>query len=101
MNEKLKDFDMAAILDSNEVIAEYFFQVIEYGDVEELIRAIDYITEAYAVLTRATRNRVAPIASKLAPTQDLCRSQIQCGSEPAREGVSPGNTCLNPSPPPT
>jgi DNA-binding phage protein len=54
MSEKLKDFDMAAILDSNRAIAEYFFQVIEYGDVEELIRAIDYITEAYAALTRVT-----------------------------------------------
>ncbi|QBR30404.1 hypothetical protein E4T63_04990 [Pseudomonas fluorescens] len=26
-------------------------------------------------------------ASKLAPTLDLCRSQIQCGSELAREGA--------------
>ncbi|TKJ72626.1 hypothetical protein PspCFBP13508_09895 [Pseudomonas sp. CFBP13508] len=27
-----------------------------------------------------------PFASKLAPTLDLCRSQIPCGSELAREG---------------
>ncbi|PTR23188.1 hypothetical protein C8K63_108157 [Pseudomonas sp. GV085] len=54
MKEKLKDFDMAAILDSNEAITEYFSQVMEYGDVEEIIRAIDYITEAYTVLTGST-----------------------------------------------
>ena len=31
------------------------------------------------------RNRVAPFASRLAPTRDLCTPQIPCGSEPARE----------------
>ena len=54
MKEKLKDFDMAAILDSNEAINEYFFQVMEYGDAEEFVRAFDYITEAYSVLTGST-----------------------------------------------
>ncbi|MBI3909257.1 MULTISPECIES: transcriptional regulator [Pseudomonas] len=54
MKEKLKDFDMASLLDSNEAITEYFFQVVEYGDVEEFVRAIEYITEAYAVLTEST-----------------------------------------------
>ncbi|KAB0512254.1 hypothetical protein F7R05_18815 [Pseudomonas koreensis] len=29
--------------------------------------------------------RLKSFASRLAPTGDLCRSQIQCGSEPARE----------------
>ncbi|QAY87486.1 hypothetical protein CUN61_27625 [Pseudomonas arsenicoxydans] len=29
----------------------------------------------------------APIANRLAPTGDLYCSQIQCGSEPARDGV--------------
>ncbi|PCM51596.1 hypothetical protein CP335_00770 [Pseudomonas fluorescens] len=38
-----------------------------------------------------TENRVAPFASKPAPTKDLCRSQIPCGSGLAREGV-PTNT---------
>ncbi|NUU38572.1 BatD family protein [Pseudomonas sp. C2B4] len=30
-------------------------------------------------------NRVAPFASRLAPTLDVCAPQIPCGSEPARE----------------
>ncbi|RON39901.1 hypothetical protein BK666_27110 [Pseudomonas frederiksbergensis] len=35
------------------------------------------------------RNRVAAIASKLAPTLDLRTPQIPCGSEPAREEARP------------
>jgi len=46
MSEKLKDFDVADYLDSNEVIAEYLSQILEDGDIDELLLAIDDIARA-------------------------------------------------------
>ncbi|KAB0483143.1 hypothetical protein F7R15_22075 [Pseudomonas reinekei] len=39
------------------------------------------------------------IASRLAPTLDLRRSQIPCGSQPAGDGYRSINTKLKPQPP--
>ncbi|PMU09177.1 hypothetical protein C1Y11_18565 [Pseudomonas sp. FW305-20] len=36
-------------------------------------------------------DRVAPIASRLAPTGDLCTPRIQCGSQPAGDDGLPGD----------
>ena len=46
MSEKLKDFDVANYLDSSEVIAEYLSQILEDGDIDELLSAIDDIARA-------------------------------------------------------
>jgi probable addiction module antidote protein len=39
-------FDMAEMLDSEEVIREYFAQVVEDGDSAEIIRALSHIARA-------------------------------------------------------
>jgi probable addiction module antidote protein len=39
-------FDMAEMLDSEEVIREYFAQVVEGGDSDEIIRALGHIARA-------------------------------------------------------
>jgi probable addiction module antidote protein len=46
MSTPLVPFDMAAILDSEEAIAEYLRQVIEEGDTDEMLRAVGYIAKA-------------------------------------------------------
>jgi len=46
MNNKLSTFDVAKYLDSNEVIAEYLSQILEDGDLDELLSAIGDIARA-------------------------------------------------------
>jgi probable addiction module antidote protein len=46
MTTHLVPFDMSAILDSEEAIAEYINQVLEDGDADELLRAIGHIAKA-------------------------------------------------------
>lgn len=41
-----QDFDISNYLDSKEVIAEYLSQVLEDGDMDELLNAIGYIVKA-------------------------------------------------------
>lgn len=43
---KTQPFDMAAVLDSDEAIAEYFSQVMADGDSDEVIRALGHIARA-------------------------------------------------------
>lgn len=46
MTEKIYDFDMAECLDSEENIREYFRQVMEDGDAEEIVIALGHIAKA-------------------------------------------------------
>ncbi len=46
MSNKLNTFDIAKYLDSNEVIAEYLSQILEDGDLDELLLAIGDIARA-------------------------------------------------------
>lgn len=46
MTEKIYDFDMAECLNSEENIREYFRQVMEDGDAEEIIIALGHIAKA-------------------------------------------------------
>ncbi len=46
MDAKTKRFDMVSMLDSDEAIKEYFSQVMEDGDSEEIVRALGYIARA-------------------------------------------------------
>ncbi|MDR1063240.1 MAG: putative addiction module antidote protein [Azoarcus sp.] len=39
-------FDMAALLDSDEAIREYFAQVLDDGDADEIVRALSHIARA-------------------------------------------------------
>ncbi|QKF81754.1 addiction module antidote protein [Halarcobacter ebronensis] len=42
----IKDFDISNYLDSKEIIAEYLSQVLQDGDMDELLNAIGYIAKA-------------------------------------------------------
>jgi probable addiction module antidote protein len=44
--EKLLPFELAALLDSDQAISEYLSQVLEDGDIDELIRALGHIAKA-------------------------------------------------------
>lgn len=46
MTVKTTRFDMADYLDSDEAIQEYFRQVMENGDPDEIIRALGHIARA-------------------------------------------------------
>lgn len=46
MIQKITEFDLVDILDSEEMIAEYLSQVLTDGDSDELLRAIGYIAKA-------------------------------------------------------
>lgn len=46
MTEKIYDFDMAECLDSEENIREYFRQVMQDGDPEEIVIALGHIARA-------------------------------------------------------
>ncbi|MBU1668851.1 putative addiction module antidote protein [bacterium] len=46
MNNNLETFDPAKYLDSKEVIAEYLSQILEDGDMDELLSAIGDIAKA-------------------------------------------------------
>ncbi|MCF5705354.1 transcriptional regulator [Pseudomonas syringae] len=48
MSQTLTNFDVAALLDSDEAISEYLSQVLADGDNEEFLRAIGYVLKAYA-----------------------------------------------------
>lgn len=43
MSQTLTNFDMVALLDSDEAISEYLSQVLADGDSEEFLRAIGYV----------------------------------------------------------
>lgn len=46
MSHKLTNFDITALLDSDEAISEYLSQVLADGDNEEFLRAIGYVVKA-------------------------------------------------------
>ncbi len=46
MTPVITDFDLTALLDSEEAISEYLSQVLTEGDSDELIRAIGHVAKA-------------------------------------------------------
>jgi probable addiction module antidote protein len=46
MTTELQPFDLSAVLDSDEAIAEYVRQVLEDGDTDEMLRAVGYVAKA-------------------------------------------------------
>nr|WP_242208703.1 MULTISPECIES: transcriptional regulator [unclassified Pseudomonas] len=48
MSQTLTNFDVIALLDSDEAISEYLSQVLADGDNEEFLRAIGYVLKACA-----------------------------------------------------
>lgn len=53
MTIKTTRFDMVDYLDSEEAIQEYFRQVMEDGDSDEIIRALGYIARARGMMQLA------------------------------------------------
>ena len=49
MSSKLNTFDIAKYLNSNEVITEYLSQILEDGDLDELLSAIGDIREVVTI----------------------------------------------------
>lgn len=48
MSQTLTNFEVIALLDSDEAISEYLSQVLADGDNEEFLRAIGYVLKACA-----------------------------------------------------
>lgn len=46
MKPVITEFDLAALLDSEEAISEYLPQVLAEGDTDELIRAVGHVAKA-------------------------------------------------------
>ena len=46
MKPVISEFDLAALLDSEEAISEYLSQVLAEGDIDELIRAVGHVAKA-------------------------------------------------------
>ncbi|MNE43380.1 hypothetical protein D3C80_1375500 [compost metagenome] len=46
MKPVITEFDLAALLDSEEAISEYLSQVLAKGDIDELIRAVGHVAKA-------------------------------------------------------
>jgi probable addiction module antidote protein len=46
MSTELLPFDLSAILDSDEAVAEYVRQVLEDGDTDEMLRAVGHVAKA-------------------------------------------------------
>lgn len=46
MKPVITEFDLAALLDSEEAISEYLSQVLADGDTDELIRAVGHVAKA-------------------------------------------------------
>lgn len=49
MKNELTDFDISQYLDNKEIIAEYLTQVIEEGDMDELLSAIGHVAKAQGI----------------------------------------------------
>ena len=63
MSQTLTNFDMAALLDSDEAISEYLSQVLADGDNEEFLRASDYVLNArWTDLCAEPRHAIHPVS---------------------------------------
>ena len=58
MNKELNTFDVAKYLDSKEVISEYLSQILEDGDMDELLSAIGDIARAKGMTQIANDTRL-------------------------------------------
>ncbi|KAE9642778.1 transcriptional regulator [Pseudomonas sp. PB103] len=63
MSQKLTNFDVAALLDSDEAISEYLSQVLADGDNEEFLRAIGYVLKTCGTdLCAEPRHTIHPVS---------------------------------------
>jgi probable addiction module antidote protein len=75
---KLTTFDVAQYLDNKEMIAEYVTQVLEGGDIDELLEAIGNIAKAKGM---------SQIAADTGLGRESLYKTFQAGSKPRFETV--------------
>ena len=75
---KLATFDISQYLDNKEMIAEYLSQVIEDGDMDELLEAIGNIAKAKGI---------SQIAADTGLGRESLYKTFQSGSKPRFETV--------------
>ena len=75
---KLATFDISQYLDNKEMIAEYLSQVIEDGDMDELLEAIGNIAKAKGI---------SQIAADTGLGRESLYKTFQAGSKPRFETV--------------
>ncbi len=65
MTEKLEAFDMVALLDSDDAIKEYLYQVLNDGDSKELMRALGYVAKAKGMKLVTIAKKTQPKVSTI------------------------------------
>ena len=75
---KITTFDIAQYLDNKEMIAEYLSQVLEDGDMDELLEAIGNIAKAKGI---------GQIASDTGLGRESLYKTFQAGSKPRFETI--------------
>jgi probable addiction module antidote protein len=75
---KLTTFDISQYLDNKEVISEYLTQVLEDGDMDELLEAIGHIAKAKGM---------SEIASETGLGRESLYKTFQAGSKPRFETI--------------
>lgn len=75
---KITTFDIAQYLDNKEIIAEYLSQVLEDGDMDELLEAIGNIAKAKGI---------SQIASDTGLGRESLYKTFQAGSKPRFETI--------------
>ena len=75
---KLTTFDISQYLDSKEIISEYLTQILEEGNMDELLEAIGYIAKAKGM---------SQIASETGLGRESLYKTFQEGSKPRFETV--------------
>ena len=76
--DNLRDFDVANYLDNNELIAEYISEILQDGDMDELLSAIDDIARAKGM---------AKIAQETGLSRESLYKTFKAGSRPGFETV--------------
>ena len=76
--DNLRDFDVANYLDNKELIAEYISEILQDGDMDELLSAIDEIARAKGM---------AKIAQETGLSRESLYKTFKAGSRPGFETV--------------
>lgn len=72
-------FDISSILDSEEAMAEYVRQVLEDGDMDEMLRAVGYIAKARGM---------AQVAKDSGLGRESLYKALRPGAQPKFETIS-------------
>jgi len=85
MGTQLLPFDLSTLLDSDEAIAEYIRQVLEDGDLDEMLRAVGYVAKAKGM---------AQVAEDAGLGRESLYKALRPGAQPKFETMSKVFTAL-------